>query len=612
MRNPLLWLSICLTLFSLNVFSQDIDDYAIHLRKEVIRVLDTDSGFISHVEYFGQTGEKGGKAYVYKNGVAEIEELKVGFFKKRNQLKNIRRIKIEDLSYTSGFWSDERIYVFDLPENKNFKYDYILKNKEIPFLSALRFGVYDADTQIFIVQIPSNLNMKYLVEDTASLTFFELKITTTDAYTEYLFKGIIDTTKKSTQSSSQRYTDLLSVKQDPYPSVRLIVTPKEFAGSENQFVNQWISNLIKPSENISPETAAIIDETIGETNDQDSIIQKVYNMVKNKIRYVNMYTGLGGYQPHEVDYIITQKQGDCKDMANLTCQALRHAGIEANLAISATLSHPFEMNFPTLTSGNHMICVTKDKAGNQLFLDPTETQGVYYHPSRQIQGTRVFVVGEEKGFFMDVPAVSADQNNTALRYDLTIDNKKLVGTFNFEFNSIEAIQIKTWYNEYTQTQFNAAFTSFLNQISPRINYKAYEVEDGENSIIVSGLVEIPKSAYTLVGDKKYLLINFLPFPHPYTNRVKDSTHYLTYSAINNQVDVFFYTETTISEITDLTTQMSEDPIIFEFTTTAEDQVLHIHYQYRYDDIEIEKNFSSKFNQFDKSIKDIFSKVVIFK
>lgn len=611
MRNLILWLTLLLIFNGQEALSQDDDDYTLDLRREVITVIGLDSGYVSHVEYYGKTGENGGKAYVYKNGVSEIDELKVGYFKKRNQLKNIRRLKVEDLSFTSGFWSDERIYVFDLPEEKQFKYEYLEKNRALPFLSILRFGVYDADTQIYIVNVPLNLNLKYLVENTASLATFEQKITTYDDHTEYFFKGISDSTSKIDYGAKEQSADLLTLKSDPFPSIRLIVTPKEYLGKEEQYLNEWITNLVAPSEKMNSQTKKTIDETIGDTKDRDSVIEILYNTVKSKIRYINIYTGLGGIQPHEVDYILTQKQGDCKDMANLMCQSLRHAGIEADLAISASLTHRFNMDFPALCSGNHMICVAKDNAGRILFLDPTEREGVYYNPSRQIQGTRVFVIGEGNGYFLDVPVISSDKNKTLLRYDLSVDDKKLVGNFSYEFNAIGALQIKTWYNEYGTDRFKAILTSYLKRITPRINYFDYEVDNNENSITISGKVEVPKSAYTLVGDKKYLLINFLPLPHPFGNIVKDSTNYITFSTINTQMDLYLYTGSPIEEVNDLDIRSEEGPLSFKIQATSEDQVLHINYKYNYDEIEINKNFSAKFIQFDKSIKDNFGKVVIF-
>ena len=455
-------------------------DYKIYLRKETINVLGIDSGYVSHVECYGETSAKGGKASVFFNQIEKVTNIKVGYYKNGGRIKNKRRLNKEDLAISSGFYHDSRIYVFDLPEDKQFKYEYTKSSNELFYLSSLQFEVYNADTQIYIIRVPNNLHLKYEIENSNSLLSFEEEKQKSAHVTEYSFKAVCNTN----QIRKHKSTQFLTAKVDPFASIRLIITPIDYIGKEDAYFNNWLTELVQPSEPLDSITINSILKTVGSCTDNDSTIQILFNMVKSKIRYVDIEIGIGRFKPHDVNYIYEKKQGDCKDMANLLCQSLRYFDIEANMAISSTISHRLPMDFPSLSSGNHMICVAKDNSNGYLFLDATESEGYYLNPSRQIQGTSIFVVGEGKGLYMDIPIVNASNNKTIIRYNLAFQDNKVAGKYSFEFNAISALLLKKQFNQSSIADFDRYVVNYLDRISPKINYLNYEVniEDDPNFI----------------------------------------------------------------------------------------------------------------------------------
>ena len=571
-------------------------------------VLGVDSGYMSHVECSGETGENPDKIIVFANQIEKIDDIKIGYYKKNGQLKNIRRLSITDLSISQGFYSDGRLYYFYPPENKQFKYEYDKKSEELFYSSSFRFGFSEADTEILIIKVPLDLHLRDEISDTSLMSLFEKKVTKYADYTEYFYKGVYKMKYSKTTRSSSR----LKAFPSPFPAIRYIITPLDFIDKEEAYFNDFLVKLVSPSEQMSPETTAIIEHAVGNINDHDSIIEVLYDMVKSKIRYIDIEIGIGGYQPHKVDYILEKKQGDCKDMANLLCQSLRRFGLDANLAVSSTLGHSFNMDFPSMSSGNHMICVTKDQQGNYLFLDATETEGYYLNPSRQIQGTDVFVFGEGKGFFLQVPFVKGENNKTLIRYDLSVIDNKLAGKYNIEFNAISSLRVKTWYNETSLSAFSESLRAYLELISPRIKYLNYKVDSETDKITISGSVEIPKTGYTIAGGNNYLLLNFLPFPYNFSDVIEDSTAYIIYSTLDTQMDLYLTTQNSIQEVNYTSTKMLETPLEFELEASSEGHVLHVGYHYAFENIIIEKNVIHQFIQFDKKIKETFNKAVVFK
>jgi len=598
---------LIIAFFQISIGFAQGGDYNISLRKETITVLGIDSGYVSHVECYGKTAEEGGAASVYFNQIEKVDDIKVGFYKKGGRVKNFRRLNLSDLAISSGFYNDSRLYVFDLPEDKYFKYEYTKSSNTLFYLSYLPFEVYDADTQVFIIRVPSNLQLRYYVTDTSSLLHFEERTQELANVTEYYFKAVCDTDKNRRQKS----TTFLKAKPEPTASIRLIITPKDYIGKEEAFFNNWFEELVEPCTTLDSNTISNIVETVGNCNDQDSIIRILFNIVKNKIRYVDIQIGIGSFKPHDVNYIYEKKQGDCKDMSNLLCQSLKYFDIDANLAISATLSHRFPMDFPSLSSGNHMICVVKNEDGNYLFLDATESEGYYLNPSRQIQGTSVFVVGKDKGFYLDVPVVKAKNNKTILRYNLAFSDNSLIGNYSFEFNAISSLMIKTRYNQSSAADFNRYIINYLEIISPRITYLNYNVEIIDDQLVLFGDVEVSKSVCTSVGDDNYLLLNFIPFPHPYT-KLEENTTYITYNTLNTELELVIQTDNQILEIRNKDVQFGDEYLSFSLSASSENNMLHVKYNYIYDDVIFDKDFTARFIEFDKRVKGLLGKAIVFK
>ena len=95
----------------------------------------------------------------------------------------------------------------------------------------------------------------------------------------------------------------MTAKSDPYASIRLIITPIDYVGNEDAYFNTWFTELIQPSEQLDSITINSIVEKVGNCKDNDSIIQILFNMVKSKIRYVDIEIGIGSFKPHDVNYI---------------------------------------------------------------------------------------------------------------------------------------------------------------------------------------------------------------------------------------------------------------------------------------------------------------------
>jgi hypothetical protein len=144
---------------------------------------------------------------------------------------------------------------------------------------------------------------------------------------------------------------------------------------------------IEPKMRVTPEVQKLADEitknikTSGNLSEPKDIqnLQKeqaraLYNWVSRNIRYVGIFLGDGGIIPHDVNSIIKNRYGDCKDHNALLIALLSAKGIKASSALINSSNAYTLPKYPVIGPFNHVI--TYIPAWN-LYLDSTAEMAPY-------------------------------------------------------------------------------------------------------------------------------------------------------------------------------------------------------------------------------------------
>ena len=136
-------------------------------------------------------------------------------------------------------------------------------------------------------------------------------------------------------------------------------------------VGNWYWNLQK--ERIEP-TAAIrakaADLTNGATDDA-SKLRAIYSFVSTQYRYIGIAFGIGRYQPHSADDVLTNSYGDCKDKHTLLASLLQASGIVLYPALINS-SHELDPEVPSPAQFDHVIGYLPPTGGKDaIWLDST-------------------------------------------------------------------------------------------------------------------------------------------------------------------------------------------------------------------------------------------------
>jgi hypothetical protein len=135
-------------------------------------------------------------------------------------------------------------------------------------------------------------------------------------------------------------------------------------------VGVWYQSLQRDSLAITPaiqaKAAAL---TKGLTSDEDKV-RAIFNDVALHIHYVGLDFGIGRYQPHPADDVLSNEYGDCKDKHTLLAALLKAAGIQAWPVLISTSREP-DPATPSPAQFNHVITLASI-SGKLTWMDSTE------------------------------------------------------------------------------------------------------------------------------------------------------------------------------------------------------------------------------------------------
>ncbi|HET7083301.1 MAG TPA: tetratricopeptide repeat protein [Rhizomicrobium sp.] len=156
---------------------------------------------------------------------------------------------------------------------------------------------------------------------------------------------------------SWHYSAPKPIAEEPVTLSPLDHTPRFFASSFKDYaqLGRAYAALTEPRRVVTPKIRALADEVTAGTSDQKAQAQKLYEWVISHIRYVAIELGTGSFVPHDVDAIIANGYGDCKDHDILLQTLLKAKGIEAE-SILVNGSGLYAMtSVPTFTILDHVI-----------------------------------------------------------------------------------------------------------------------------------------------------------------------------------------------------------------------------------------------------------------
>ena len=193
---------------------------------------------------------------------------------------------------------------------------------------------------------------------------------------------------------------------------------------------------------MTPRIQRRADAVTAGITDRREQARALYEWVSGHIRYVALYLGAGGVEPHDAATVLDNGYGDCKDHTVLFEALLKAKGIEShavllNLGAAYTLSGP-----PTMAQLDHVISYLPEF---DLYADTTSGVAPFGVLPFQEYGKPAVLTGGsgDAAALRTLPMLAADAASIAVRTEAHIDlDGAVIGTTTTEGTGPAAIALR--------------------------------------------------------------------------------------------------------------------------------------------------------------------------
>jgi hypothetical protein len=204
-------------------------------------------------------------------------------------------------------------------------------------------------------------------------------------------------------------------------------------------VSRWYEGIAKGREAVTPsiEAAAKRGRAEGNSSPLERMLASS-TMVRDRVRYVAVELGIGGFQPHPAAETLTNLYGDCKDKGTLLQSILSAGGVTSYpLLVNAGGRVSVPAEFP-VWAFNHLVlaaaipqdislparyesAVLKDSdLGRLLVLDSTDEFTPSGSLSAALAGQKAVLVAGARGKLVTLPSAEASSHRLERRLDMTV------------------------------------------------------------------------------------------------------------------------------------------------------------------------------------------------
>ena len=193
-----------------------------------------------------------------------------------------------------------------------------------------------------------------------------------------------------------------------------------WGGEGWRHVGSWYRGLLDGVPRDDATLSKLASELTAGAADDRERLERLVRYVQDRVRYVAVQIGIGGYVPTPPGETVQRQWGDCKDKGVLLVELLREVGIEAFPAlVRLDESKSFDAEFPAANQFNHLIVAIPEGevattaedplSGGYLFVDATQTRGSARYLNSWAAGQKALVVTPGGGSLVPTPILPDSQ-----------------------------------------------------------------------------------------------------------------------------------------------------------------------------------------------------------
>ncbi len=173
---------------------------------------------------------------------------------------------------------------------------------------------------------------------------------------------------------------------------------------------EWYYGL-KKGKSLLPENGINdVSSIISGTTTRRETVQRLYEYMQSRTRYISVQLGIGGWQPFDASYVHSRGYGDCKALTNYMEALLQQAGITSYpvLINSGDERNPMILEFPSQRFNHVILCVPFEK--DTVWLECTNQSLPFGRLSYSTQNRHALLIEPTGGKVVRTPSSSAFEN----------------------------------------------------------------------------------------------------------------------------------------------------------------------------------------------------------
>ncbi len=197
-------------------------------------------------------------------------------------------------------------------------------------------------------------------------------------------------------------------------------------------VARWYHTLSASQMETDNDIKEIVTNITADTNNDQEKLQHIFEWARDRVRYIAVSIGIGGFKPHKAGDVLLNRYGDCKDMTTLICTAAKAAGIPVHQVLISTRPNGYvDTSLVSPYQFNHVIAFAPVTGDSGLWLDATKKGCPFGQLPWYNQDRLALIVDDEgNGTFVRTPNKSDPDNKTYIQWEVDLDtllNATIVG-----------------------------------------------------------------------------------------------------------------------------------------------------------------------------------------
>ncbi len=224
-----------------------------------------------------------------------------------------------------------------------------------------------------------------------------------------------------------------------------------------------------------------------DSRDSITITKELAKFVQSGVTYQALEFGSRALIPNTTKQTLQNKYGDCKDHAVILYDLLKKKGIKAYLALVNTKEY-INPDLVTLDQFDHMI-VYVPKINGGVFIDATDkyTAIDLQIPPRSVQGSKALILEKNKSRLVDIPQISAEQNNLSIERTVSKENNLFISKETAIAKGYIASEIRAFLQPLTKEHINTDISQWVNGYYPNLtvlDFNYYNLEKLDKPLII--------------------------------------------------------------------------------------------------------------------------------